>query len=134
MHQGSCLCGGVRYELDAPLSEIGMCHCSLCRKASGTAYATNAPVPEARFRLLAGESLLKSYESSPGKQRVFCAHCGSPVYSKSDKQPGVLRLRIGALDTPVGRRPDYHFMTASKADWVEICDDLPRYEGPAPAR
>lgn len=134
MHRGSCLCGGVRYELDAALSEIGMCHCAMCRKASGTAFAANAPVPEEKFRLLSGAGLLQEYQSSPGKLRVFCARCGSPVYGKSANKPGVLRLRLGSLDTAAGRRPDFHFMTQFKADWHEIGDDLPQHTGFEPGR
>jgi hypothetical protein len=129
MHKGSCLCGGVAYELDAALSEIGMCHCGMCRKASGTAFGTNAPVPAEKFRITRGSELLSSYESSPGKQRVFCRVCGSPVFSKSAKKPGVVRIRLGLLDTKVHRRPDYHFFVDDKADWHEIADELPQYPG-----
>lgn len=132
--RGSCLCGGVRYRVDAPLTEIGLCHCRQCRKANGSAYAANAPVPETAFELLAGRDLLRAFESSPGKQRVFCQRCGSPIYSRSDRKPGIVRLRIGLLDTPAGRRPDFHFMTEHAAEWETISDDLPRYPGFEPAR
>ncbi|ROH86481.1 GFA family protein [Stagnimonas aquatica] len=133
-HRGSCLCGGVRYVLRAPLTEIGLCHCQQCRKANGSAFAANAPVPEAAFQLLAGAELLKAYESSPGKQRVFCGHCGSPIYSRNAKKPGLLRLRIGLLDTPAGHTPDFHFMTAHKADWHQLDDALPQYPEYPPER
>lgn len=134
MHRGSCLCGGVRYEVDADLKEIVMCHCGMCRKASGTAFATNAPVPEDKFRITAGAELLKGYPSSPGRMRFFCGRCGSPIYSKGIKVPNVVRLRIGALDTPVGRRPDLHYMVEFKADWDEITDTLPRFTASGPVR
>lgn len=125
--RGSCLCGGIRYEVDAPLTEIGHCHCRQCRKANGTAFATNAPVPAAAFRLLEGEELLSHYQSSPNKQRTFCRRCGSPIYSRSTARPGVLRLRIGLLDTTIAQRPDYHFHVADKAEWCEISDGLPQF-------
>jgi hypothetical protein len=134
MHRGSCLCGGVRYEFDAPLAEISLCHCSQCRKSNGSAFAANAPIPESAFRLLQGGELLKEYESSPGKRRVFCGRCGSPVYSKHEKKPGAIRIRLGSLDTPAGRKPDYHFFVESKADWYDICDDLPQHRGFEPGR
>ena len=134
IHRGSCLCGGVRYEVSVPLSEVVMCHCGMCRKASGTAFATNAPIPEVAFRLTGGSEHLRGYESSPGKVRAFCSRCGSPIYSKSRKQPGVIRLRVGLLDTPVGRKPDFHFMTEFKADWFDVTDGLPQHAGYAPAR
>lgn len=127
MHRGSCLCGGARYELDAEIEQFIFCHCSQCRKASGTAFASNAPVPEDRFKLISGADLLTAYESSPGKWRVFCRVCGSPVYSKTVKKPGVVRIRLGTLDTPVQGKAAGHFWVSSKANWYEIQDDVPRF-------
>src|SRR5512146_1352890 len=117
MLKGSCLCGAVRYELDGELGPITCCHCSMCRKAQGTAFATNAPVDAARFRLLSGEEVLRAYRSSPDKIRTFCSKCGSPIYSRHDARPGTLRLRIGTLDTPVSAGPTAHIFVASKAPW-----------------
>lgn len=127
VHRGSCLCGGVRYEYAGEFEQFVCCHCGQCRKAQGSAFASNAPIEEAKFRLLAGAQLLKSYESTPGKQRVFCANCGSPIYSKAAARPGVLRLRMGTLDTPPGIKPQAHIYTASKAAWYDILDDLPQH-------
>lgn len=127
MFSGSCLCGGVRYRVDADPAPIQVCHCGQCRKAQGTPIATNMPVPEAAFRLEAGRELLKSFESSPGKQRVFCSRCGSPIYSKTASKPGVVRLRAGTLDGALTVRPVVHFHVASKANWWDIHDGLPQF-------
>lgn len=124
---GSCLCGGVRFRIDAELKPIQVCHCTQCRKAQGGPFATNIPVPVAAFELLDGARLLTAYESSPGKQRVFCGRCGSPVYSRRESLPDVVRVRAGLLDAPVSARPAWHFHTASKCDWWPIDDDLPQY-------
>lgn len=129
MLQGSCLCGGIRYEVRGPLGPIVCCHCAQCRKAQGSAFCATSVVAAAEFRLLAGAELLQGYASSPGKQRVFCRVCGSPLFSKRDSLPGVLRLRIGTLDTPIGQRVDHHNFTASKAEWYEICDGAPQFPG-----
>ncbi|MDB5985626.1 MAG: hypothetical protein JWR16_679 [Nevskia sp.] len=134
MHRGSCLCGGVRYELDAAPGRIGLCHCRSCRKSNGSAYAANVAVAEQDFHIVAGAELLKEFESSPGKQRVFCGTCGAPVYSRNEKRRGIVRLRIGLFDTPIQRRPEFHFMVADKAEWDEICDNLPQYPGFEPGR
>ena len=134
MYKGSCLCGGVRFELDGPLGPIVCCHCPDCRKAQGTAFATVAPIARKDFRLLSGEDLLAEYESSPGKQRVFCKRCGSPLFSKRDADPAVLRLRIGALDTPVDAPVTRHIWVSTKAPWYEIGDDAPRHEKFEPTR
>ena len=127
IHRGSCLCGGVRYEYRGDFGLFTLCHCSQCRKAQGSAFAAVLPAQTQHFTLLQGEDLLKSYSSSPGKQRVFCGVCGSPLYSRLDSKPELLRLRVGSLDTPVNRKPDAHIFAASKADWYDINDDVPQY-------
>lgn len=127
MHQGSCLCGDVRYQIEGELSPIQLCHCSQCRRAQGTPFASNIPVPESAFRLLNGAERLQAYESSPGKQRVFCSRCGSPIYSRTSKLPGVLRIRAGGLEGEVASSPGWHIHAGSKANWWELDDDLPQY-------
>jgi hypothetical protein len=126
---GSCLCGGVRFRIEGALQPVQVCHCTQCRKAQGGPLATNLPVARSSFELLAGADLLTAFESSPGKRRVFCRRCGSPVYSERDSLPDVLRLRAGLLDEPQALRLLAHFHTASRAAWWPIDDDLPRYEG-----
>jgi hypothetical protein len=126
-HTGSCLCGGVRFTLTGPIAPIQVCHCMQCRKAQGTAIATNVPVEASHFRLEQGDGLLSSYESSPGKQRVFCRVCGSPIYSQRDTVPGVLRVRLGLINEPVDAPLQAHFFTGSKANWWPICDELPQF-------
>lgn len=128
MYSGSCLCGGVRFQIQGELEPIQVCHCSQCRKAQGTPFATNTPVEEASFQLDRGAELLTSFEASPGKQRVFCSKCGSPIYSKKDALPGVLRVRAGLINEPVCAKPVAHFYTGSKASWWTINDDLPQFE------
>lgn len=132
MYKGSCLCGAVTYELRGELGPIVFCHCSRCRKAQGAAFATNSPVQRADFHLLTGQEALKEFESSPGKYRVFCRHCGSPVYSRNTAIPAVLRLRLGLLDTPVAAKPVAHIYASSHAEWELIQDDLPQYEAGIP--
>lgn len=81
MFQGSCLCRGVRYELSAEPGAFGYCHCTSCRKASGSAHAANAPVDRAAFHVLSGKGAA----------------------------PDVIRIRLGSLDTPFLKRPQAHF-------------------------
>ena len=134
MHTGSCLCGGVQFEVTGDLAPIQVCHCSQCRKAHGTPFATNMPIPASTFVLTRGRELLKDFESSPGKVRYFCGRCGSPIYSRKDTLPDVVRLRAGLLNGPLAVRPAFHFHVASKANWWRIDDDLPQFkESPKPA-
>jgi len=132
MHTGSCLCGAVRFEIDGPLEGIQLCHCSMCRRASGTAFASNLPVRAENFRVVGGEDRLKAYESRPGKQRVFCGDCGSPIISRSAGDPSWVRVRIGTVDEPVGAALAFHFHVASKASWAPITDALPQYPAARP--
>lgn len=127
MYKGSCLCGGIQYEIDGELESIQICHCSQCRKAQGSAIVTNIPVAVSAFTLQAGEELLSSYESSPGKQRVFCKVCGSPIYSKRVDLPEVLRVRAGTIDGELRSRPAAHFHVGSRANWYELNDSLPKF-------
>jgi len=127
MHSGGCLCGRVRYEYDAEIDEISMCHCSQCQKAQGTAFAAVAPVQGDSLRIVHGQAYLKTFRATPGKARVFCGECASPLYSARDDRPEVKRLRIGTLDTPVQARTQYHAFVAEKASWYEITDHWPQY-------
>lgn len=127
MHSGSCLCGGVQFHIEQALEPIQICHCSQCRKAQGTPFATNTPVSASAFHLTAGKELLKTFESSPGKLRVFCSGCGSPIYSTKDSVAGVLRVRAGLLNEPLAIKPVAHFHTASKCSWWAIDDGLPQF-------
>jgi hypothetical protein len=125
--RGSCLCGGVAYEISGPLSGVLNCHCSMCRKAHGAAFRTRASVKAADFRWLRGEELVTYYESSPGNQRGFCRVCGSPLLSRFDSDPSVYGLPLGALDDDPGKRPKLHVFVAYKAPWFDITDGLPQY-------
>ena len=127
MLQGRCLCGQIEYEYAGELGPIAMCHCSQCRRAQGTAFGTNSPIQAAAFRFVSGRDLVREFESTPGKKRAFCRECGSPLYSRLDSKPELLRLRIGTLTTPVDTRPAYHIYAGSAADWYEFTDELPRY-------
>jgi hypothetical protein len=122
------LCGGVQFHIEGELEPIQICHCSQCRKAQGTPFATNTPVSAGAFHLVSGAQLLTSFESSPGKERVFCSKCGSPIYSKKDAIPGVFRIRAGLINEPLSTRPGAHSYTGSKANWWPINDEFPQFE------
>ncbi|POZ52458.1 GFA family protein [Methylovulum psychrotolerans] len=127
MYKGSCLCGAVQYELQGDLGAAVYCHCSRCRKASGSAFASNAPVSAALFRLVEGTDQLKAFSTPEGVHRYFCSVCGSPIYSQREQFPDVLRLRLGTLDTVISQGPQAHIYVGSKAQWYDIHDDLPQH-------
>jgi hypothetical protein len=127
MLEGGCLCGGVRYRVTGKLGPAGFCHCKQCQRASGSAFAANAPARTKYFEITAGADLVSEYESSTGKFRAFCRHCGSPLYSRTLGDPEIRRIRLGTLDTDPERRPLAHVWVTSKAPWYEIEDSLPQY-------
>ena len=126
MLEGSCLCGGVRYEIDGKLGPSIHCHCGQCRKASGASFTTNASVRTADFRFVEGKSLVREFESSPGQFRCFCTRCGSPLIKRIAAKPEELRLRLGTLDSDPGTKPAAHIFFSFKAPWTAITDDLPQ--------
>ena len=131
MIRGSCLCAGVRYRIDGSLFDARNCHCSMCRKAQGSAFRSRASVRAADFAWVEGEELVSFYESSPGNRRGFCRVCGSPILSKFAANPAYYGLPLGALDDDPGIRPALHVHVAGKAPWFTIADDLPQFpEGP----
>jgi hypothetical protein len=133
MYEGSCLCGALRYEIQGELGEFGYCHCTSCRKASGSAHAANSPVKRADFRFVSSTETLHEYESSPGKFRSFCTGCGSPIYARGSEDPDVLRIRLGTLDSSFAGQPKAHCWVSDKAPWEPLNDDLPQFAKWAPA-
>lgn len=134
MYEGSCLCGSVRFEIKGPIQNIVYCHCSQCRKAQGSAFATNGIVKASDFNIVSGNDALKGFESTPGQTKYFCKHCGSPIMSKSASRPDQVRVRLGTIESDIIERPSAHIFVASKANWEEIAGDLPQYETYEPDR
>ncbi|MDE2400855.1 MAG: GFA family protein [Burkholderiales bacterium] len=128
MHQGSCLCKGVTFTVAGELPPIQVCHCSQCRHAQGTPFATNIPVAEVQVTWLSGVELIHYYESSPGKFRCFCKTCGSPLFSKRASLPGILRMRAGTFDGDLLSRVGVHIYHGSKAHWWTGLDDAPKFD------
>lgn len=128
MLTGRCLCGSIRFEITGKLGPIIYCHCSMCRRATGSTFATNASVLQEKLRILSGHELIKEYESSPGNRRAFCSKCGSPLYGTFADIPSVRRVRLGSLDSAERAKSVAHIWTGSKSDWFEITDDLVQFE------
>ena len=134
MIKGSCLCGGVRFEIARAVGPFELCHCRRCRKASGTAFVAGLGVRTEDFRLLAGGDLITTYdapilEHPPAYRTSFCSRCGSPVPNPA---PGAewFEIPAGLLDDDPVLRPDKHIFVELKAPWFEMTDDLPQYDKP----
>ena len=133
---GSCMCGGVKFEIDGVLSPARNCHCLNCRKQHGAPFRCAARFPAKNLRWIQGERSVRFYESSPGSFRGFCSTCGSPVINKFDERSRSAALRpeavseygvaLATLDDDPGTRASYHLFVASKPSWFEITDTLPQ--------
>ena len=134
MYKGSCLCGTVKFQISSGLRNIVYCHCSECRKAQGSAFATNGIVEKNNFKIISGEDQLSAYEYTPGQTKYFCRHCGSPILSKNLNKPDQLRLRLGTIESDLAEKPGAHIFVSSKANWDNISDDLPQYDAWEPDR
>ena len=129
MVSGSCLCQEVRYEIAGPLGKAAYCHCSRCRKWSGSALLGYAGVAKRHFRWTRGEDLLGRFPSSERVFRVFCSRCGSALVAwPSDPAAESLWVMMGTLDDDPGVKPSLHIFVGSKAPWFEMADDLPRHQ------
>ena len=130
---GSCLCGGVRYEVTLPFRRANHCHCSRCRRHSGSNGLIQGRVPRERFRLLAGGDLVRTYTPPGGKAKAFCSGCGSSLFGGDWPEGDEVSIRFGTLDADPGIAPQYHAFATSKAAWDVLPDDgLPRYERTKP--
>ncbi|MFT4118474.1 GFA family protein [Bradyrhizobium sp.] len=126
MIRGSCLCGAVRFEIDA-VRALTHCHCANCRKLTGAAFATYAHVDADKFRFVAGEDKTVAYESALGSFRYRCGTCGCLTPGKASYLPTV-SIPAGLLDDDPQVRPRLHVFTSSRAPWWTIQDDLPQHE------
>ncbi len=106
---------------------MNICHCSLCRKQTGTSFGVFAQVKPEDFEYVSGASLVERFESSPGNFRGFCSVCGSSVPAPSPGRPGV-PIPAGTIEGDPRVRPAFHMMVGSKAPWVELHDELPRFD------
>jgi hypothetical protein len=132
---GGCLCGGVRFEIDAPLLVASYCHCTRCQRRTGTGSSAQARIAPGSLTVTRGENLIGTFEPPDGFAKMFCAACGSALWSRSQDDPDVMSVRMGAFDDDPGVRPAWRQFVAYAPAWEAIPDDgLPRHaERPPPA-
>jgi hypothetical protein len=126
---GSCLCGAVKFEISGGFDAFFLCHCSRCRKNSGSAHGANLFASNASIAWQSGEANIASYRVPDTRhERSFCKTCGSAL-------PGVriggalLVVPAGSLDGPVNIRPTAHISYASRAEWDVDLADVPHIDG-----
>lgn len=127
--RGTCLCGKVSFEITGKTSEIGQCHCSKCRKVSGTDGNAVLYAAARNFKWVNGEDEIRTYNVTAKSdwQSHFCPTCGSPApHINKDKK--FYFVPAGLLDDDPGHRGyGVHIYVDSKAPWVGITDEAPQY-------
>ena len=128
--KGSCLCGIVTYQFSSPEMVFQYCHCSRCRKFTGSAYATNIIIDPKQFEWLSGETSVGRYEHPDAKHfaTCFCKQCGSslPWLSKSGR---AVIIPAGTLDQDPGIRPIHNIFYRDRAPWRVAVEELISYDG-----
>lgn len=124
---GRCLCGNLQFELRGRRLWVAHCHCQSCRRNTGSAVATFVGYNKDQLTYTRGER--KFYQSSPGVQRGFCADCGTPMTYEADRCPDEVHLYVSTIDNPGAFQPQVHVFLGERIPWLELEDDLPRYEG-----
>jgi len=126
-YHGSCLCGVIKYEVDALEPKMGHCHCSMCRKFHGAGFATFGEAKKENFRWVEGANFLVDYVAPNKTTRQFCKCCGSSMTFSAKGYENIVEFALGTLDDDIEQRPDAHIFVANKANWLEICDGLVQY-------
>lgn len=131
MYGGSCLCGTVKVEITGDIKSVTHCHCNMCQKTHGAAFATFAASRDEDFMIVQGGDSIKRYESSPNYFRTFCAHCGSNIQWIHDikESNGWSTFALSLLDTPFHRNKQKHIYVTSKAPWLSLSDNHPKFGG-----
>ena len=125
LHKGQCLCGSVQFELEDEFTGFFVCHCSRCRKDTGSAFATNLFASGANFCWLAGEDKVKHFQVPDTRfEKSFCRECGSPLATLQD---GRLLIPAGTLDTPLETKPTANIFMDSRAPWEDKLSGAKRY-------
>jgi len=121
--EGGCQCGAVRYAFYAPLENPHACHCRMCQRAVGGAFALLAGGKKANFAWTKGAPAF--FESSNLAKRGYCRDCGTPLSFAYDLEGARTYVTIGSLDKPDEAAINVQYGAESKLSWVRFCEEAP---------
>lgn len=127
--RGSCLCKTVQYEVEVPFARFVYCHCSRCRKSTGTAHAANGFAKPGDFRWVAGEAAIRRYDMPEAKRFAtqFCGNCGGKIPHLT-RDGAAMVIPAGSLDEDPGMKPQRVIFWASQAPWFREAAEMPRHD------
>lgn len=126
MLNGRCLCGAVHFAVEDAFLYAAYCHCSRCRRRSGSAFTVFGGIEVEKLTLRAGADQLLVVQESPEGYLCFCRCCYSPLYA-AVRERRFFHVQYGALTDTPSKKPDHHIYVGSKAQWHDITDDLPQW-------
>ncbi len=130
MLKGSCLCGGVEFELNGEFEPRSFCHCTSCKRLSGGVGTANGGARSDEIEIVKGRELLTTYQPREGSAKTFCSVCGSNLFGGGWPEREYVSVRLPAVDSPFEGRPTQHIFTRSVAAWETLpADGLERHEG-----
>jgi hypothetical protein len=131
--QGSCWCGGVRFEISEPFISLGFCHCTSCKRISGGVGTANGRARTEWIDVKQGRELLTSYQPEEGTAKTFCSICGANLFGGGWPESEHASVRLSAIDRGLEQKPGAHTYVRSVAPWETLPDDgLPRRDVRAP--
>jgi len=119
---GGCQCGAIRYRISGEITELHICHCRMCQKASGNYFMPLGNVDKDQFEVSRGQ--VDWYFSCDPVRRGFCSKCGTPLIFETVEAPH-LNVTLGSLDQPSNFLPDRQFGLEAKMSWFGDLDRLP---------
>ncbi len=131
--RGSCLCGAVKYEVTGEAKRFFHCHCSRCRKATGTGHASNLFIQPGVLSWLGGEEQIRSFKVPEAKRFTnnFCVACGSRL-PRQVKEIDAIVIPCGSLDGDTPIKPQARIFYGSRAGWSCAGDGLQVFAEAAP--
>ncbi|MFL5950464.1 MAG: GFA family protein [Gaiellaceae bacterium] len=120
---GTCLCRGVRYEVDAAPDILRVCHCTSCKRLSGGGGTVNFGVPPSAIRILEGEELLQGFTPEGGSTKTFCRSCGTNLFGGGWPDSERASVRVPNIAEPLDAKVGAHLFVRSLAPWELLPDD-----------
>lgn len=125
---GSCICNAVQFKLSGEPKAVVNCHCNFCRKHSGAAFSTYAVIPEETLEITNGSEFISACELKEKANKHFCKLCGSPLFNKIARYPGLCMIYLGSLSESRTLAPTANIYCESQLPWVPAIAQITNFE------
>jgi hypothetical protein len=126
-YEGGCMCGAVRYCIEAAPLWVNLCYCQSCRRASGAPVMAYARIPATGFAMRSGTPA--SFASSAGVTRFFCAHCGTSLFVRGDHVKNDTVIAVATLDRADLFPPTLNVHTGDRLPWMLPMSNIAEWRG-----